>query len=350
MSKNRIEWIDFARGIGILLMVIGHAGNIPNVKLWIYSFHMPLFFILTGYICSLSKRERFRGKNGLTTILVRNAKAYLIPYCLLFSVNLVLQLTLDFAKGIRGGIIDNLVRYCLRGFLYSYDTDYPNCSPLWFLTCLFIAYILFWVLMQCGKYKPVVALMMIGILLLVLQIEKQLNTDELLWHIDVALIASVFMLIGFYLPIFQRWLDNKRTVIRICVLSALFIVGSVIGIFNGRINMVKNEYQNIVFFFISAISISVVIVEVCRLVIDKQFPLIKNSVSFWGKNTLIFMGFNYFVNTIVRVIFGHFHLEETIFYSIFDIIIVMISCSIIALLWNRLKGKISNNSNLLVKG
>lgn len=41
---NRIEWIDMVKGVGIFLVVIGHAGNIPNVKIWIYSFHMPLFF------------------------------------------------------------------------------------------------------------------------------------------------------------------------------------------------------------------------------------------------------------------------------------------------------------------
>ena len=51
MSK-RIEYIDIARGIGILLVVMGHndfAVVSPFLYKLIYSFHMPLFFFLSGY-------------------------------------------------------------------------------------------------------------------------------------------------------------------------------------------------------------------------------------------------------------------------------------------------------------
>jgi len=57
----RIDWIDYARGIGIVLVVIGHvlrgltsADVVPRTELvlrtdaWIYAFHMPLFFVLSG--------------------------------------------------------------------------------------------------------------------------------------------------------------------------------------------------------------------------------------------------------------------------------------------------------------
>jgi fucose 4-O-acetylase-like acetyltransferase len=59
---SRIAWIDAARGIGIVLVVLGHvlgglatAGLVPShdgaaaaVIRWIYAFHMPLFFFLSG--------------------------------------------------------------------------------------------------------------------------------------------------------------------------------------------------------------------------------------------------------------------------------------------------------------
>lgn len=46
-GTKRIQWIDFIKGVGICLMVIGHADGIPStLKLWIYGFHMPLFFTL----------------------------------------------------------------------------------------------------------------------------------------------------------------------------------------------------------------------------------------------------------------------------------------------------------------
>lgn len=51
MYKQRIAYIDLVKGIGILCVLFGHL--IPNdgiVKPAIYSFHMPLFFILTGIL------------------------------------------------------------------------------------------------------------------------------------------------------------------------------------------------------------------------------------------------------------------------------------------------------------
>lgn len=58
---QRLEWIDLAKGVGILLVVIGHAGRgvlnagvpdenalLPLMDRAIYAFHMPLFFVLSG--------------------------------------------------------------------------------------------------------------------------------------------------------------------------------------------------------------------------------------------------------------------------------------------------------------
>ena len=51
MSPKRLHYIDIAKGIGILLVALAHndlAGYAPFLYHWIYSFHMPLFFFLSG--------------------------------------------------------------------------------------------------------------------------------------------------------------------------------------------------------------------------------------------------------------------------------------------------------------
>ena len=56
MSK-RIEYLDIAKGIGILLVVLGHNDFeviSPFIQRMIYSFHMPLFFFLSGYFLNAS--------------------------------------------------------------------------------------------------------------------------------------------------------------------------------------------------------------------------------------------------------------------------------------------------------
>lgn len=49
--KNHYYWIDYAKTIGLLLMILGH-GNMVNDEFchYIYSFHMPLFFIISGLL------------------------------------------------------------------------------------------------------------------------------------------------------------------------------------------------------------------------------------------------------------------------------------------------------------
>ena len=49
--KGRIDWIDSAKGIGIILMLLGHVSAMPKYFIiLIFSFHMPLFFFLSGYL------------------------------------------------------------------------------------------------------------------------------------------------------------------------------------------------------------------------------------------------------------------------------------------------------------
>lgn len=57
--QGRINWIDFAKGVAIILVVIGHV--IPesiNLFGFIYAFHMPFFFIMAGYLLNT---EKWRG-------------------------------------------------------------------------------------------------------------------------------------------------------------------------------------------------------------------------------------------------------------------------------------------------
>ena len=49
-TGGRIVWIDIAKGIGVLLVVLAHTSINPHVNEWIGSFHMPLFVYLSGCV------------------------------------------------------------------------------------------------------------------------------------------------------------------------------------------------------------------------------------------------------------------------------------------------------------
>ena len=113
MADNRIQWIDVAKGIGILAVVLGHSlqmGSFPYRI--IYAFHMPLFFFLSG-VCFNRDRYTF------ARLLKRRTRQLLVPL-FLFSALLIL---------IRIPILNYPASFSFTGFPFA----------LWFVFVLFWA-------------------------------------------------------------------------------------------------------------------------------------------------------------------------------------------------------------------
>ena len=200
-NADYYDWVDFLKGVGILLMVIGHASAPYLIKKWIYGFHMPLFFVLAGYTFNLEKWKN----NGFSKLVINRAKAYLKPYIVLFIFGFLAQTVFDIISGRSSGT----VRYILAG-LYSFDIDLPQCAPIWFLTCLFLAYMFFWILVNQTTVFRQVILGIIYLLVLVAlkNLENMFDIIELPWHIDTALVASVFMLLGYTIKASKHKFDS----------------------------------------------------------------------------------------------------------------------------------------------
>jgi fucose 4-O-acetylase-like acetyltransferase len=124
MSKHRIEYLDIARGIGILLVVLGH-NDFGYVSKFghqvIYSFHMPLFFFLSG--CFLNTAMPFHEFAG------KRFHSLLKPY--LFTIFLIYFMSVSFEKM---GFQTALFRIAKSLYGTGYYIDWVQ---LWFLPHLF---------------------------------------------------------------------------------------------------------------------------------------------------------------------------------------------------------------------
>ena len=91
---KKIVSIDIARAIGIILVVAGHyfPDNSPHwyvsTREWIYTFHMPLFMFISGYVYELARREE-----TYLNFLGRKAKRLLIPYLIVSAVIISIKLS-----------------------------------------------------------------------------------------------------------------------------------------------------------------------------------------------------------------------------------------------------------------
>lgn len=85
VNSGRVEWVDCAKGFAILLVIVGHTvGGVLRGA--IFSFHMPLFFILScvTYKCSNNLEQfRMRAKRSFNHVVV--------PFVFLFLLRTVIQ-------------------------------------------------------------------------------------------------------------------------------------------------------------------------------------------------------------------------------------------------------------------
>lgn len=79
-KSARIEWIYVAKMFGLLLVTLGHGLTTPVIRDFIYSFHMPLFFILSGILY----KERTAKEN-----LMLQLKRIIVPYLLINAIILM---------------------------------------------------------------------------------------------------------------------------------------------------------------------------------------------------------------------------------------------------------------------
>ena len=125
IKSDRLKYIDFLRGLAILLVILGHAIQFSDEKAssanilycFIYSFHMPLFMFLSGFVSGYKDYLDIRD-------FKKRALQLLVPFfCWPFAVGLTDWNNFSFQ-------------------IYPHIVDKPDCG-LWFLWVLFFIFAIF---------------------------------------------------------------------------------------------------------------------------------------------------------------------------------------------------------------
>lgn len=281
--KARIELIDIAKAITIFLVIIGHAaGNLdtPLYRRVIYSFHMPLFFFLSG----LSIRPiSIRGRSSWRAFIRKNILALAVPF---FIWGLV------YAPFSYKGIA--LLLYGSWEALGKMGT----LTSLWYLSCFFVARIFVQVISaavvsldeaKAPSRCAICAVPMFAVGFLLPSLEGGYP-----WCINVAFVASGFILLGialrYHILVFAQ---SKTWVLITAFLGALavFLIGTV-----GRgdsldlMLMCAARYGNIFWFLVNSASGTMLVMLFSMLLIriarEGWHPFSVKVITFIGQNTL----------------------------------------------------------------
>ena len=279
-NKRRILWIDQLRGIALFFVVIGHVALPSNIKSVIYSFHMPLFFIISGLTLNHEKIQKIPMKEYIKD----KAKKLILPYFWMsFLVFPLWYITYCVICDTATTIFQVIVGIFSGNNLVFYTS---TSNALWFLLVLFFAEILYAAIIKWTHGDE----QKISILIVLSAIVGYLDKGNgQIWHFNVAFTAVAFLYIGkILMDLYKKYMDffeAKREIKKYGIIVLLVVVGCISHICNGRISMTANKFgKSFVLFYITAVSFSVAVMMVTMILPRFHF------VNFIGKNTLLYVG------------------------------------------------------------
>lgn len=250
-NRSRNEKIDILKGIGITLVILGHISLTPaSLKIWLYSFHMPLFFISSGITFSIEKYSNYR------SFLRAKVKSIVIPYfCLGFFLWIlikiyksVLQLqqgtTVVTCQEIRNFVLSLFLGYRLHHYYFS----------LWFLCALFSAELIFYFIVKHAKGKNIIYACT-AVFSLVIQWVVFRYIQGWYWSIDTVPSAIAFLSVGY---LFRLFLERNNRFFQRLWLLPVVMCGSIYSCIlnyriSGRTDLYSCNIGNPIFYGVAAL-------------------------------------------------------------------------------------------------
>ena len=280
--KMRVKYIDYTKGLAILLMLFGHTiTQVNKIHKWIYSFHMPIFFIICGSLMYINIKRNSDIKNKIW----RRIYAAGIPYYV-FGIILVFFYTiLDIMSGRQGIFWNRLFKL----------VTLQGVDSLWFLPIYVSSDIIFFILMN-KKMKYIKFMTGINFLLAIF-LEKYMIT---MWYFQILykiLLALCFIAIGFFI---SKYEIIKR--LNIFSIVILLIIGWILAQINGSVEMAIGHIGNPIIYFFTAIVTSVSIMGILKKMESKENILILKILELYGKNSIVILCTNNLLIEIIRLL------------------------------------------------
>ncbi|MCT3065859.1 acyltransferase family protein [Lactiplantibacillus pentosus] len=265
--RKRVMWIDIARGIAMLSMIVGHSlfqFAFSDVGRYIYAVHMPLFFILSGYLY----REKTYEKE-----LKGAAKNLLLPYLatslIMIAVFFVAQLKSPWLVQNYPASFSDLVSAIFYGIGVGSKLPFPTyiypIGALWLLMAMMVALQIFNLIIVATKNmsnKRFIRPFIIGILGILGKLTATFWLFPL--SLNAALFALVFLYAG-YLMREENILENISYVLVIIGLFAWIIAAS-----NQMFQLAMVEAPDALLSIVGALGGSLVVVKFSQWIVKAK--------------------------------------------------------------------------------
>ncbi|GAA0305801.1 fucose 4-O-acetylase-like acetyltransferase [Gracilibacillus halotolerans] len=281
---KRIQWIDIAKGISIILVVLGHSGEFIGNHFLAW-FRMPLFFFLSGLLFKPIDRSIFiKWAANKTTRM-------LIPY---FSFGILILIIFGYPD------YYNLSTK-ITNLMYGGIKLTGEYGVFWFITCLLLTQIMFGFLSAYSVRTQIIVISVSYVLAHFIS-ATSLKEVAIPWNADVVLLTLTYYSLGYYL---KQWIlnnvNNLKLLFIFIIIVFIFVYLDFDSVISYKLDLKYKEYHNILLDFIIPISF---FLPICAISYQLTKYRLSKVLSWLGKNTITIMYLHIPVNLLVKEAFS----------------------------------------------
>lgn len=261
--------MDVAKAIAILAVIIGHTKYNDTLRIILYTFHLPVFFLISGYF--------FKFDQDFFHFLSKKVKSYLLPYTFFAGIILLFNYwDSDYNEEFTEQVYEELV----------YQQRYQS---IWFLTSLFLGVMIFWLIFKVTKQNTWGIILICTALSITFSLYDKQAEEALNWNLDSAFIIQFYLAAGYLLKKYDlvECLTSKG-LWRLPWMLALLTFGGLLTYANYVITdgdyyeLYHMQLGTIYLPMLAAVSISLGII-ILASTMQKLRPLV-----YLGQNTLVY--------------------------------------------------------------
>lgn len=267
--KKRIVYLDIAKGILILMVVIGHVFETGPINQYVYTFHMPAFFILSGIMFQFSTALNKTFRKVLWDKIYTLAIPFFFFECL----------------GVLSNIASFGITLNIKGYIYQTLILDCNNGPDWFIWALLRAEICFLLIHKLIRNKYVIwgVSGVLGLLMIVFH-----NSYHLVGSTGI---GFLFLTLGYY----AASLFLKERNIWVAVLAG--IISALVCIFNGKVDLGPWQFGSVPLYILGSLAGTVFVLEISKFISSRL-------LAYYGCNTLSVLGTHQAMNLLFKFRMG----------------------------------------------
>ena len=308
VTKERIDYLDFAKAIGITLVVLRHCG----ISIGVFAmFHMPLFFMISGMFFKEGKTFGGLTKNKLNRLVVPWAFFYLLG-CLFFYV----------AASIEPSLKDNYIGF-FDVFVHRATFNYP----IWFLLSLFWVFIMYFIV--CKTHSLYIRTTIVFVLS-ICGCFLGYQHIFLPCYVDIALSSLFFFHVGYMVYTKTKLFSfDKKTDVVIGLILA-FVTLIAYYYINPKIWLADNLLNPLCYIFSTT--------GVLALLFLIKHVRVSHSILYIGKHSLVILCWHNFFQRSAEVVLNHVNISDSylqwgVFLCAMSLSIIMIPISLRIIPW-----------------